>query len=114
MKGIIMEKEELKKINAMVKLSFGKYSFGNYKLYPEEKIYGVKTNKLEGIAKRNWFPIPYLFESHTLIGEFTSEDGSSLKVLQKYKRKAEMYATYYKKHFNKDVSIEPWTAYNKE
>jgi hypothetical protein len=91
----------------MVGVAFGKGFFGNYiSLVTPKRSYKVKADGLDIIAKKIWPYIPRLSERYEVAGEFTSEDGSSLKVNLEYKNGAERYAEIYKKHLGKDVSIQ--------
>lgn len=101
-------KTQIEIVNKLVKMSFGKGFSGNCILFSNNsRNVMVKADKLESIAKRKFPYIPRLIENYEVAGEFTSEDGSSLKVRAEYKNSTQRYADYYKLHFKKDVSVEP-------
>jgi hypothetical protein len=101
-----MEKSELKTINKLVRMAFGKGFSGNCIVFESEgKQHIVKGDKLESIAKRKWPYIPKINEKYEVAGKFTSENGSSLNVNLQYANAAERYASYYQIHFDKDTSV---------
>ncbi len=93
-------------VNAMIKVAFGPgFSGNNIKLETPKRSYIVKAGGLDTIAKKDFFYIPRLNEKYQIAGEFTSEDGSSIKVNPEYLNGAERYAGIYKRHLGKEVSI---------
>lgn len=94
-------------VNAMVGVAFGKGFFGNYiSLVTPKRSYKVKADGLDIIAKKIWPYIPKFSENYEVAGEFTSEDGSSLKVSMEYANSAERYSILYKLLFDKEVLVK--------
>jgi hypothetical protein len=100
-------KTQIEKINPFVKKAFGDGFFGNY---IELKIPGisyiVKAGEINTIAKKEFFYIPKLNKRYKIAGEFTSKDGSEMKVSAEYLNNAEIYAKLYEEDSGKSVSIK--------
>jgi len=93
-------------VNKLVKKSFGRGFFGNHSPIIDPLCADqIRGNEVDGIAKRTWLPIPWLWENYVCAGQFTSKDGSSLEVFPNYINKAKEYGALYKKETGKDVLI---------
>ncbi len=101
------EGNNLNQINKLVKESFGRGFYGNWDNHIDV-LCADSIKKIDipnQIAKRCWYPIPYLFEHWIYAGEFKNSDGSSLLVYPKFKNQAEKYSELYKNLTGKDVTI---------
>lgn len=100
------KKATIKCVNNLVKKAFGKHFFGNHcPIIDELGADQIRGEKLERISKRTWLPLPWILETYISAGEFTAEDGSSLKVYPEYFSQAKKYAELYKQETGKNVSI---------
>ncbi|HPD81973.1 MAG TPA: hypothetical protein PK357_02635 [Candidatus Pacearchaeota archaeon] len=100
-------KTQVEIVNAMIKSAFGKgFSGNNIKLEIPKRNYLIKGCGLDVIVKKGFLYIPRLNEKYQIAGEFTSDDGSEIKVSAEYLNNAERYRKLYKTHFNKEVSIK--------
>ena len=102
--------EKLNLINRLVRESFGFGFKGNYDLdclYSSEidEPLIIQKNRLEGILRRWWLPIPNFFEFIDYAGRFVTSDGSKLEIGKKYREAANKYAELYEKEFGKKVEI---------
>jgi len=100
-------KTPIEKVNKLVEMSFGRGFYGNRIFFSNSSgDHMIEADRLETIAKRKWPYLPGLIERYEIIGKFTSEDGSSLKVSPEYLNCAERYALLYKLDSGKDALIK--------
>ncbi len=106
MTKVIDETSEFKKVEAVNKILrkvFGVFAKGDCmrsKGFPLTRI-----RSLGFIAKGISLPFFYM-----VVGEFTKEDGSELRILPKYEKKGKEYGKLYKRKFGKDVilTLDPY------
>lgn len=108
-----MLNKNVKEINKMLSLAFGEGTIGNYCPHAEVEMCGDKIeggNKLECIAKRGKFRIPYIWHNYNIVGKFLPESsgykrGAILEVLPEYESAAQEYADLFEVHFKRKASV---------
>ncbi len=83
-------------VNGLLQKAFGFRFAGNFDGY---EIPLSKTNELVFIVNRRFLGL------HKVIGQFDSDDGSSIRVLPEYASQARMYAEMFKTRFGKEVTV---------
>ncbi len=93
-------------VNRLVKKSFGIMFRGDWA--NEIDSFDDRIEKADNpnqIAKRFWFPIPYVLEMWKYAGKFTNNEGSALTVTPDFRIEAEKYCQLYKIETGKDVEV---------
>jgi len=103
-------------VNRLIKESFGKSFRGDLNLVPDKWTENILTGqvsrfyfeigKLGYIGKRGFY-IPFITSpNYHLVGGFTNEEGSYLKILPDYLKQAKQYAHLYEAATHRDAVIE--------
>ncbi len=96
-------------INSLLKISFGKGFFGDYRLVAGTELNGWLhrfNDKLDIIAKTRWYSfMPFLHGAEIQVGRFINQDGSRMQILDKFRKQAIKYSEIYSTKFNKPVEI---------
>ena len=92
------EQRRVGKVNGLLKKVFGKRTQGNLMDY--DYIPLPTQHKLGFIA--TGVDLPFLYK---VVGQFTKDNGSEIKVLPKYAEKAKRYAEIYEEQFGSEATV---------